>query len=144
MNDFNNMLDYYNYMNNNYNQPMYTNNMNAGNLFDSYNGLIRGNMFPTLYNQYKERKPFEIKPLNEQAKLLTLIDSYCFAVIDIGMYLDIYNNDRDMINLFTKYQEELKKTTEEYERKYGPLKQSSKELYKYPWKWIENPWPWEN
>ena len=51
--------DYYNYMNNNYNQPLYNqqsfNNMNkkSSKLFDPYVGFISGNMFPDLYNAYK-------------------------------------------------------------------------------------------
>lgn len=144
MKNFKNIIDYYNYMNNNYNQPLYTKNVNASTLYDVYNGLVRGNMYPNLYNPYKEKQPYEIRPMNDQARLLTLVDSYCFAIIDIGLYLDLYPNDRDMIALYAQYQDELKKATMEYENKYGPLKLSSQTLNEYPWKWIDNPWPWEN
>jgi len=144
MNNYKNMLEYYNYDNNNYNQPMYTKNMNSNALYDSYNGFIRGNMYPTLYNTYKNDKPFEIKPMNEQAKLLTMVDAYCFALIDIGLYLDIYGNDTDMLTLYKDYRNELKRVKKEYENKYGPLLLTSDAIDKYPWSWDNNPWPWEN
>ena len=70
----NNYRDYYNYANNNYNQPNYKNTLNA-NIYDPYQGFIRGNMFPDLYNTYKLNKPVEIMPKNEQAELLTYIDA---------------------------------------------------------------------
>ena len=43
------------------------------NLYDPYQGFIRGNLFPDLYNTYKVNKPFEVEPMNEQAKLLTIL-----------------------------------------------------------------------
>ena len=44
--------DYYNYLNNNYNVPVY-NQPKGKMLFNPYQGFIRGNMFPDLYNFYK-------------------------------------------------------------------------------------------
>ena len=37
--------EYYNYVNNNYNQPTFTENANPSKLYDPYQGFIRGNMF---------------------------------------------------------------------------------------------------
>ena len=81
--------DYYNYVNNSYNQPNFNQDDAHVNLYNPYQGYIRGNMFPNLYNTYKISAPFEIEPMNEQADLLTNIDSYCFALIDLNLYLDI-------------------------------------------------------
>ena len=44
--------DYYNYKNNNYNQPLYTEDADAKKLYDPLQGLYRGNMYPNLYNGY--------------------------------------------------------------------------------------------
>ena len=41
--------DYYNYLNNNCNLPIY-NQPKGKSLFNPYQGFIRGNMFPDLYN----------------------------------------------------------------------------------------------
>lgn len=141
--DYLNRNDYYNYKNNNYNHPTYTEDANANKLYDSYQGFIRGNMYPNLYNGYKVN-PIEIEPANEQAKLLTYLDALCFATIDINLYLDIYPNDRDMLNLFNQYRQELNNVMEEYQQKYGPILLNSNANSKYPFTWINSPWPWEN
>lgn len=121
----------------NYNQKVSPND-----LYDVYNGFIRGNMFPELYNQYKVNKPFEVEALNEQGQLLTYIDAYSFAAHELNLYLDNNPEDKKMIELFNQYSTESQKAREEYERKFGPLfvDQSNS----YPWAWNQSPWPWEN
>lgn len=145
-----NTQDYYNYMNNNYNQPLYNqqsfNNMNkvSSKLFDPYVGFISGNMFPDLYNAYKLSNPLEIEPMNEQAELLTVIDSLCFACIDLNLYLDLYPEDKSAIELFNRYRVQKKQYEDEYESKYEPLFISSDALNTFPWAWNNSPWPWQN
>ena len=141
-NKYNPTKDYYNYVNNNYNQPIYI-QPNAPKKYDPYNGFIRGNMFPELYNSYKINKPFEIAPMNEQAEMLTVLDSLCFATIDLNLYLDNYPNDREALNLFNDYRQQLNAYKQEYQQKFGPLLISSDALNKYPWTWNNSPWPWE-
>ncbi len=142
--------DYYNYMNNNYNQPLYNQqnfnnaNANSSDLFDAYTGFISGNMFPDLYNAYKISNPLEIEPMNEQAELLTYIDALCFADIDLGLYLDLYPNDKNVISLYNKFREQKKQYEQEYESKFGPLFLSSDALNSYPWAWDNSPWPWQS
>lgn len=121
-----------------------TNNNQSDNLYDPYNGFIRGNMFQNLYDPYKMKEPYEIRPMNEQAELLTYIDALCFATIDLSLYLDVYPNDKSVIDLFNQYRNEKKKLTEEYESKFGPLLLDSDSLNSYPWAWDDKPWPWEN
>ncbi len=111
-------------------------------LYDVYNGFIRGNMFPNLYNQYKISRPFEIEPLNEQAELLTYIDAYSFGAHDINLYLDTHPNDSAMLDLFKQYTNEKEKLINQYEKKYGPLFVSGATTN--PWSWNNDPWPWEN
>lgn len=127
----------------NYNKCNYNQN-NPGNLYDSYAGFIRGNMFPDLYNTYKLSKPFDIQPMNEQAELLTYIDALSFAMIDINLYLDNFPENRQMIDLFNQYKNEANKMMKEYESKYGPLFANSEASNAYPWAWNKCPWPWEN
>ena len=126
----------------NFNVSNYKQNPNKNNMYDAYNGFIRGNMFPDLYNTYKISKPFDIRPMNEQAELLTYIDAYCFAAHELNLYLDTHPNDRDMIRLFNEYTNEANSALSEYEQKYGPLFVDSSKTY--PWAWNKSPWPWEN
>lgn len=141
-NKYNPTKDYYNYVNNNYNQPVYM-QPNAPKKYDPYNGFIRGNMFPELYNSYKINKPFEITPMNQQAEMLTMLDALCFATIDLNLYLDNYPNDREALNLFNEYRQQLNAYKMEYQQKYGPLVINSDSLNRYPWAWNNSPWPWE-
>ena len=142
--DYRNNLDYYNYSNNNYNKPMFTKDESPASLYDPYNGFIRGNMFPSLYNSYKLNKPLDITPQNDKEALLLYLNATSFAAHDINLYLDIYPDDRDMIELFNQYKMEANKLMGEYQNKYGPLVVNSEATNKIPWSWDDNPWPWEN
>ena len=113
-------------------------------LYDPYEGFIRGNMYKELYDPYKIRSPYEIKPMNEQAEMLTYIDALCFACIDLGLYLDVFPNNKDIINLFNKYNRQKNSLMDKYQEKFGPLTLDSDALNAYPWAWNERPWPWDN
>ncbi len=128
----------YNYMN----QTNYW-NKNDSDLFDPYNAFIRGNLFKNLYDPYKNNEPYEIRPNNEQARLLTKINSLCFTLKDINLYLDIYPDNSNMINLYNKFLKEKEKIMKEYENMYGPICLNSESLNTYPWSWNDTPWPWE-
>lgn len=139
----NNYRDYYNYANNNYNLPLYNQDKSYHKLYEPYQGLIRGNMFPDLYNTYKVSAPIEILPENEQARLLTSIDSLEFALIDLSLYLDIYPDNEYMLKQFNIVRTNMNELVYEYQKKYGPLCLNNDALNKYPYAWIKSPWPWE-
>lgn len=130
----------------------YFNYINAGNkinkkedksLYDPYQGFIRGNMFKDLYDPYKLSTPYDIEPANEQAKMLTSIDALKFAMIDLNLYLDVYPNDREFIELYNKYRVQVKDMIKDYESKYGPLTLESDAMMSLPWAWARTSWPWE-
>ena len=110
-------------------------------LFEPYQGFIRGNMFKNIYDNYE--KVYDIKPLNEQAELLTYIDILTFAYTDIQLYLDVHPNDEEMIKTYNEYSDNLKKTILNYEKKYGPINSNSQEMDNFPWPWVMEPFPWE-
>lgn len=127
-------------MNNyNFNLCDYNQKIEPNNLYDFYNGFIRGNMFPDLYNEYKI-KPTEIIPKNEKENLLMYIDAYSFATHDINLYLDNNPNDKELFNVFMFFNDQKNNLINEYNQKYGPLFVSDSS---YPWNWINSPWPWE-
>ena len=148
-----NYTDMYNNTNNSYNNPydnMLYNMMNnekenkSNTLYDPYNGFIRGNLFKNLYDPYKKEEPYEIKPMNDQAKLLTEIDSLGFAMIDLNLLLDVNPDNQDAIKLYNQYREKKESLTKNYETKFGPITMDSDSLNAYPWAWIDMPWPWDN
>lgn len=125
-----------NYQKNNYYQN--------DNLFNPYEGLIRGNLFKNIYDPYKNKKPYAIKPMNDQAKMLTDIDSLEFAIIDLNLYLDIYPDDKNAIELFNKYRKDQNELLHNYQNQYGPILLNSDAMNNIPWMWDNKPWPWEN
>ena len=125
-----------NYQKNNYYQN--------DNLFNPYEGLIRGNLFKNIYDPYKNQKPYAIKPMNDQAKMLTDIDSLEFAIIDLNLYLDIYPDDKNAIELFNKYRKDQNELLHNYQNQYGPILLNSDAMNNIPWMWDNKPWPWEN
>ena len=126
----------YNYNNfDNYNQNNY-------NQIDPYKGFIRGNIFNNLYRPYKNYKPVEISPKNDKDYMMLMLQIYDFNLIDLNLYLDIYPNDTNMINLRNKYLNDYKELKKSYETKYGAITTDSTVLDKTPWGWI-SPFPWE-
>lgn len=140
---YDNMDRYYNYNNNNYNIPNFNQVNSNESIYDPYQGFIRGNLFPNLYNSYKIEVPMNIQPINEQAQLLTELDALQFSTIDLNLYLDNYPDDRQMIDLFDQYSKEFNIVKNKYEEKYGPILVYSQYNNKYPWSWNKSPWPWE-
>lgn len=125
-----------------FNKCGYNGDSDPSKLFDVYNGFIRGNMFPELFNNYKLSRPYDIKPMNEQAELLTKVDAYCFAAHDLNLYLDTHPYDKDMLNLFKELSQDSNVALKEYESKFGPLFAGSS--VEFPWSWNNSPWPWDN
>ena len=145
MNNYMNYPKNYNYQANilpNISQNMVGNT--KSNTFTPYEGFIRGIMFKNIYEPYKQDRPYQIQPMNEQAEMLTNIDSLGFAMIDLNLYLDVFPDDRGALELFNQYREQKEKLLKQYESKYGPIELSSDALNMYPWAWDNRPWPWEN
>ena len=143
------MYNYYNYpnylQNSNFEGKNSRNvNYQNDNLFNPYQGLIRGNMFKNLYQPYKNERPYEIKPVNEQAKMLTDLDALEFAMIDLNLYLDVNPDDQRAIELYNKYRQENEELLKLYQDRFGPILLNSDSLNNIPWMWDNRPWPWEN
>lgn len=129
----NNMPD-----NNNLNNKINNNQKLAG----PYEGFIKGNLFNNLYNQYKSYRPTRLSPNNEQAELLLNVDQTTFAAHELKLYLDVYPNDTNMINLYNEYQKIASEQIKAYERKYGPLLADSPSANN-SFSWEAYSWPWE-
>ena len=129
----NNMPD-----NNNLNNMINNNQKLAG----PYEGFIKGNLFNNLYNQYKSYRPTRLSPNNEQAELLLNVDQTTFAAHELKLYLDVYPNDTNMINLYNEYQKIASEQIKAYERKYGPLLADSPSANN-SFSWEAYSWPWE-
>lgn len=152
----NNYIDYNNYLNSlNQNEIDFsmqmsktnpiksTNKKDLGYDIDPYQGFMIGNMFRNLYEPYKNYRPQELKPTNEQEHALLLAQMYGFAAHDLGLYLDVNPNDTNAINLRSEYVKLYNQALAEYESRYGALSLKSNMLDTSPWAWITKKWPWE-
>ena len=120
-----------------------TNNSNVnGNILDTFEGFKRGNMFKNLYDQYKNYKPDDLKASSEREDMLMQLQEIRFAMIDLGLYLDVYPNDKNALSLFNSYLKKEKELCKMFESKYGPLTFDS-EVQVNGWLWDNGPWPWE-
>ena len=111
--------------------------------FTIYNldeGFCKGNMFPNLYDEFKQYRPKEPTVSNQREAALLEIQKLDFAVNDLNLYLDLHPEDRYAYSIFKKYTIELKKKKENYSKVYGPL--TIGELGE-DYEWSSSVWPWE-
>lgn len=132
-----------NNMNKKFNLNKSMKKMEKNETIDPYEGFIKGNIFKNLYEPYKNYKPQQLDATNEREALLYQVMQYKFALIELNLYLDTNPNDKEIIELFNKYQQMEKQMCKQYESMYGPLTIDSKYLNNDNWLWNKSPWPWE-
>ncbi len=106
-------------------------------------GFMKGNMFKDEYCPYKDYKVNELVPTSEKEKLLLEIMSLSFAINDLNLYLDLHPDDLNMLNRFKETVEKAYEKEAAYVKCYGPLEVTDI-TSNNKFKWIDNPWPWEN
>lgn len=111
-------------------------------VYDLEEGFKKGNMFPDLYDEYKNYKPLPLKAKNEREALLLKIFELDFAINDLNLHLAINPDDKEIYQLFTKYCLIYDKCLKEYEKRYQVLELTHDTFGKYTWG--SNPWPWED
>lgn len=106
--------------------------------YEAKKGLVRGTLFPDLdlpfmgmVNEHEK----DDTPLHE-------LQALCFAINELGLYLDTHKNDEEALELYRKYVQLHHQGVLQYEKLYGPLTKTQAGMYgKYDW--LKSPWPWE-
>ncbi len=119
----------------------YLNNSHDHEKEDDIERFFRGNMFDNEFDPYKNMTYIKPKVRNEKQKDLLSLMKYSFMVIDYNLYLDVHPEDNLVLNKYKKAAQKLDEKTKEYERKYGPLCNTSANYNTF--KWIDSPWPWD-
>ena len=151
VNDFNN--EYSNFINNsssnNYTgfdvlegSTNYVNGKNNLNLYNPYEGYLRGNAYKDEYKPYKNYKVAKLNINSEKEEMMINIGQYSFMMHDLNLYLDVHPNDIDALNKFNEYRNKVNELITNYEGKYGPISVKGNILNNVPFAWEEKNWPW--
>lgn len=118
-------------------------NMSKLDLFNSYEGYLKGNAFKNEYIPYKNYQVIKPSINSEKEEMLVNISEYGFMMHDLNLYLDVYPNDKEALDKFSEYRNKANELITKYERKYGPLAIKNDVSSKTSFNWI-NYWPWVN
>lgn len=99
-------------------------------------GLVHGNMSVNLYDPYSKYLPKNLPTTKENE-----IRAYIFAIIDLGLLLDINPNDTRAKKLFDEYLSRLKVLKKDFNDKYYALDLDDVKPGNV-WTWLNNN-PWE-
>ena len=94
--------------------PNYQNGKNDLNLFNPYEGYLKGNAFKDEYRPYKDYKVAKLNINNEKEDLLIGIGQYSFMMHDMNLYLDVHPNDREALNKFIMYRDKVNELINNY------------------------------
>ena len=124
--------------------PNYKDGKNSLNLFNPYEGYLKGNAFKDEYKPYKNYKVAKLNINSEKDEMLVNIGEYSFMMHDINLYLDVHPNDKEALNMFSEYRNKVNDLITKYERKYGPLCVKGIMSNNTPFAWENEKWPWGN
>ncbi len=125
------------------NDYMGFNNIKELNLFNPYEGYLKGNSFKNEYIPYKNYRVQNIDINNKKDEMLINIGEYSFIMHDLNLYLDVYPDNQEALNKFNEYRNKTNELITKYERKYGPLAIKGDVSNNTPFNWIVK-WPWGN
>lgn len=74
--------------------------------------------------------------------LLKEIMAHNFVNVETVLYLNTHPEDRTVLDLHNRNAKRYKELVDEYQANYNPLYSNYSDA-KYPWRWIDEPWPWE-
>jgi spore coat protein JB len=80
---------------------------------------------------------------SSRRNLLRKIQEVEFACVELNLFLDTHPDNEQALCDYNRFTEELMNLKNMYETKYGPLTHFGGSPSRFPWQWIESPWPWE-
>jgi spore coat protein JB len=66
-----------------------------------------------------------------------------FAAVDLNLFLDTHPSNQQALMDYNRIAAELIQLKKMYEMQNGPLTNFGCSPSQYPWKWVDEPWPWE-
>ena len=81
--------------------------------------------------------------MNEREVLLRRVQICDFVLNDTALFLDTHPEDAMALAHYRKYSEMRDQAAAAYVSRFGPLSRSDYDGGPR-WKWVDNPWPWQN
>ena len=101
--------------------------------------LQTGTLFPGLDLPFKAAIQVRTKMANTALAELMALD---FAIDELGLYLVTHAQDQEVLQLYWSYIKLANEGREKYEKRYGPLMQTTL-TPEDGYVWLKDPWPWE-
>lgn len=101
--------------------------------------LQTGTLFPGLDLPFKAAIQARTKMANTALAELMALD---FAIDELGLYLVTHAQDQEVLQLYWSYIKLANEGREKYEKRYGPLMQTTL-TPEDGYVWLKDPWPWE-
>ena len=120
----------------------YIDDSNNVELYNPYEGFLKGNAFANEYIPYKNMKVIKPNINSEKEEMLFNISEYSFMMHDMNLYLDLHPDNKEILDKFNMYRDKTNELIMKYERKYGPLLITNSYDDK-SFNWV-NKWPWVN
>lgn len=111
-------------------------------IYDQDQAIKVGTIFKSLDVPYKNYKMPSLMPTTQKEALMLEIQEYGLVVHDLSLYLDVYPNDENAINLRKKYSKEYNDLINTYQSMYPPFSLASDEINKTPFPWSTTKFPW--
>ena len=127
----------------NFNNMFLMQNNVSNSLYGPYEGYLKGNMFSNLYEQYKNYIPSNVKISNEKDEALFNLNQIGFAVHELNLYLDVYPDNQEALNIISNYSKMYNQMLNDYQEKYGALNVNSVNGNSIPFAWVGSSFPWE-
>ncbi|MGI5921211.1 MAG: spore coat protein CotJB [Syntrophomonadaceae bacterium] len=80
---------------------------------------------------------------DDRKRLLVAIMAEEFTAIELNLFLDTHPKDEKALHDYNSTVEKLNHLKRHYEREFGPLTNFGFAPSEFPWRWVEEPWPWE-
>lgn len=66
-----------------------------------------------------------------------------FVLVELTLYLDTHPNDLQAIQQYNQLAQVRRGIADAFQRKYGPLMPFGHSFTRFPWQWVQTPWPWQ-
>ena len=105
--------------------------------YEPRKALIRGTLYPGLDLPFMGMANHDLKKVTPLSDLQTL----SFVIQELALYLDTHREDQEALDAYRQYQEMYHKCMKEYSANHRPLNHRTPS--KGPYRWLDDPWPWE-